>query len=346
MKKILSIILCITLMLTALPLGAFNLVASATIFEYDGGYTYFVENGEATIIDANLSFSFSGIIPSTLGGYPVTSIGNSAFRDCTSLTSITIPNSVTSIGNSAFSGCKNLTSITIPNMVTSIGNYAFKGCTGLTSVTIGNAVTSIGDSAFEKCIKISIIEIPKSVTSIGAEAFVDCRSLTRVYITDLKAWCEIEFQDYSANPLYYAQNLYLNNELVSGDLIIPEGTVKIGDMAFWAFTGLTSVTIPNSVTSIGDYAFWGCSGLTNIAIPKGVTNIGKYTFCYCTSLDEVWYCGSTSDKNNISIGWYNSYLIDAVWHYNTCPVCSRLGRYIKLKKYGWQMPAIFFVYNL
>ena len=100
----------------------------------------------------------------------VTSIGGDAFRNCSGLTSVTIPNSVTSIGNSAFSDCSGLTSVTIGNSVTSIGKYAFANCSGLTSVTIGSGVTSIGNAAFEECSGLTSVTIPNSVTSIGNTA--------------------------------------------------------------------------------------------------------------------------------------------------------------------------------
>ena len=112
----------------------------------------------------------------------VTSIGDSAFTYCDSLTSIEFPNSVTSIGSYAFRDCYNLTSIEIPNSVTSIGYYAFRYCSGLTSVEIGNSVTSIEDHVFYKCSGLTSIEIPNSVTSIGIQAFYDCTGLTSVYI--------------------------------------------------------------------------------------------------------------------------------------------------------------------
>ena len=106
-------------------------------------------------------------IPSTLGGKPVTSIGDYAFDGCSGLTSVTIPNSVTSIGEYAFISCTNLTSVTIGKGVTSIGRWAFSGCSGLTSVTIPDSVTDIGDSAFSDCSGLTSVTIPDSVTDIG-----------------------------------------------------------------------------------------------------------------------------------------------------------------------------------
>ena len=185
MKKILSLI--------------FALVATTCLWAYDfqsGDLYYNITSSsepytvEVTFQNEWSSDNYAGLTTATIPENvtyngttnSVTSIGERAFYDCSSLTSITIPNSVTSIGSSAFTNCSSLTSITIPNSVTSIGDDAFWGCTSLTSVTIPNSVTSIGDEAFYDCDALTSITIPNSVTSIGYKAFRYCESLTSVTI--------------------------------------------------------------------------------------------------------------------------------------------------------------------
>ena len=124
------------------------------------------------------------IIPATYKGLPVTAIADSAFRDCSSLTSVVIPDSVTRIGDQAFYYCKSLTSVVIPDSVTSIGPHSFESCSNLTSVVIPDSVTSIDFYAFVSCTSLTSVEIPDSVTSIGDYAFSGCTSLTSVLIPD------------------------------------------------------------------------------------------------------------------------------------------------------------------
>ena len=162
----------------------------------------------------------------------------------------------------------------------------FDEATNLWTITFDDAVTRIGSYAFSECSGLTSVTIPDSVTTIGSYAFENCSGLTSVYITDLSAWCKIDFGDYDANPLYYAENLYLNNELVT-NLVIPNEITKIKPSVFYGYRSLTSVTIPDSVTEIGSSAFDGCSSLTSVTIPDSVTKIGSATFAECRNLTSV-----------------------------------------------------------
>ena len=191
--------------------------------------------------------------------YSVTSIGRYAFRDCSGLRSISIPNSVTSIGYIAFEGCSGLTSVTIPNSVTAIDRRAFGNCTSLTSVTIPNSVTSIGSSAFEGCSGLTSVTIPNSVARIGGGVFSGCIGLTVIKVE-------------SDNRVYDSRD--------NCNAVIETSTNTL-------IVGCKNTTIPNSVTSIGSYAFEGCTGLISITIPKSVTSIGNSSFNGCSGLIEI-----------------------------------------------------------
>ena len=207
----------------------------------------------------------------------------SSFTD--NIKQVEFTSSVTSIGNYAFSGCSSLTSVTIPSSVTSIGDAAFYGCSSLGRVTISEGVTSIGDDAFYNCSSLTSVTIPSSVTSIGYYAFLGCSSLKRVDITDLTAWCRIDFDHAQSNPLMFANHLYLNGEEVK-DLVIPEGVTSIG-FAFRGCSSLSSITIPEGVKEIGESAFNGCSFLTSITIPKSVAIISYRAFYNCSRLTDI-----------------------------------------------------------
>jgi len=170
--------------------------------------------------------------------------------------------------------------------VTSIKEYAFRDCKVMTSCVIGNKVTSIEFCAFYKCSGLTSVTIPSSVTSIEYNAFYGCSGLTSVHISDIAAWCAIDFSDYYSNPLPYAHHLYLNQKEIT-NLIIPDGMTSIGRSAFDGCSGLTSVTIPNSVTSIEVGAFRNCSGLTSLTIPNSLTSIGYEVFYGCRGLTSV-----------------------------------------------------------
>ena len=196
------------------------------LFEYEGDKPEGILNITATVTISGKEFS-------------VTSIGNSVFSDCSSLQSVTIPNSVTNIGDNAFSWCEKLQSVIIPESVTSIENDVFMACTGLQSVTIPNSVTRIGDTAFDACTSLRSITIPNSVTTIGGGAFEFCSNLQSV--------------------------------------TIPNSVTTIGDAAFFDCSSLESVTIPNSVTNIGKDALWRCRSLKSVTI-YGNPKIGDGAF--------------------------------------------------------------------
>ena len=216
----------------------------------------------------------------------VTRIGGYAFYDCSGLVSVVIPNGLTSIEYSAFRGCTSLGSIEIPNSVTSIGGHAFYGCSGLVSVVIPNSVTSIEYYAFSGCSGLTDLTIGNGVASIGGYAFEGCSNIAEVHIADLAAWCNIDYDGYYACPLYYADKLYLNGELVT-ELVIPDGVTEVRDYAFYGFSSLASVAIPNSVTNIGERVFEDCSSLASVTIPNSVTNIGKSVFKGCSGLTNL-----------------------------------------------------------
>jgi hypothetical protein len=202
-----------------------------------------------------------------LTGNALTTIPEGAFKECKTLTSLTIPNSVTSIGAGSFSDCENITSVTIPNSVTSIGDYAFGSCT-ITSVTIPNSVTSIGDRAFWFCTSLTAITVDAANTAYSSDSGV------------LYNKAKTELIQYPAGK-------------TGSSFTIPNSVTSIGYFAFSGCTSLTSVTIPDSVTSIGDYAFAWCTSLTNINIPKSVTSIGNGAFYGCESLTSVTFQGTT-----------------------------------------------------
>ena len=160
----------------------------------------------------------------------ITTMIESVFYSISSfITEVSLPNTITNMGGSAFESCSSLTSINIPDSVTSIGQSAFQGCSSLTTVAIGNGVTSIGSDAFNSCSSLTSINIPASVTNIGSGAFFDCLSIKSVYITDLVAWCNINFESEFSNPLaHHRASLYLNSELLT-KLVIPNEVISLKD---------------------------------------------------------------------------------------------------------------------
>ena len=162
--------------------------------------------------------------------------------------------------------------------------YSYRN--SINSITINEGVTRIGVYAFMECRNFTSVTIPSSVTAINNYAFEDCTGLTKVNVTDLTKWCNIDFENYYANPLNYAKNLYLNDKPITA-LAIPNGVKTIKTYAFYGCTSVKTVKFPKSVTAIGEDAFCYCAGLSAVTIPDNVTKIGDRAFYFCYGLKSV-----------------------------------------------------------
>ncbi len=235
-----------------------------------GDYEYSVlDDGTVKITGYNGSAE-TVVIPDTIDGKSVTSIGNGAFEDCTSLTSVTIPDGVKCIGHSAFYECTSLKSITIPDGVTSIGGTAFSDCTSLTSITIPDSVTILNSFTFSGCKSLSDVNIPDGVTYVGDGAFSGT------------AICNNQTEE-----VKYIDKWLVDSDNSVTDVAVKDGTVGISCGAFSYCGQLKNISIPNSVKYVGGEAFYNCISLTNVVLPYGITNIGVSTFSCCESLASV-----------------------------------------------------------
>ncbi len=269
-----------------------------------------------TSIGGSAFYNCSGLISVTIPN-SVTSIGGSAFYNCSGLTEVIIPNSVTSIGNYAFYGCSGLTSVTIPNGVTAIGYRAFDGCSGLTSVTIPNSVTSIGKQAFYNCSSLTSVEIPNSVTSIGDYAFYNCSSIDDIYnyCTTPQNIGSNTFSNYSATlhvvkgyKSSYGTTYYWKNFTIVEDFDI-EINGSCGDNANYSLdtkTGLLLITGTGAMTNYSNVSsvpwYPQREFIKEVEISDGITSIGNYTLYGCTNLTSV-----TIPNNVTSIAKYSFY---------------------------------------
>ena len=234
-------------------------------------------------------------------------IADSAFSQCSALTSVTIPGSVRRISEYAFYNCSTLARVTIGSGVTSVGESAFSGCSSLTSVTVPESVTSIGHSAFYGCSSLVSVALPDSVTHIGDAAFQGCCSLADIHIPDsvtyIGGWAFWGTAIYNLDDQWIDDVLYLDNWLidateVTGVYSIRMGTVGIAAVAFAHCTDLTCVIIPDGVRNICGGVFNGCTGLTGVVIPDSVTDIGYSAFFDCDALQGVYFMGDAPVLGN------------------------------------------------
>lgn len=225
-------------------------------------WIYTVADGKARVTKGPTLSNVRGtlLVPSKLGGFPVTAISDLAFGQARksgwgrrskptadfSPVTVIIPEGVTEIGSVAFGDCKTLESVILPSSVTKIGESAFVDCTALSFIELPDNLTEIGTRVFANCTSLSFIELPDSLTKIGKYSFSGCTAL--------------RFID------------------------IPDNVTSIGDRAFDSCISLRVVKLPECLTEIGEEAFDSCSTLTSVTIPKNVTTIGKDAFSRCFSL--------------------------------------------------------------
>lgn len=283
------------------------------------------DNESCTIVGIGTCTDSKVIIPAMIDGYKVTAIAKRAFYNCTSITEITIPETVTEIGTQIFYNASNLhtvnynspyspkdnpflNSIHITKVVfggTKIPAKILQDCSNIKQVKIKDSVTSIGGYAFSNCSSLTEIIIPDSVNSIGGYAFSSCDSLTIVSL--------------SASLTSLGDRSIFSDCTSLSSIVIPESVTKIPSYSFYGCTSLTSIVIPDSVTSIGEYVFRNCSQLESITIGNNVTSIGDETFLNCNNLTNVYI-------TNIS-NWYKISFSSPSSH----PLCHTGNLYVNGK---------------
>ncbi len=333
-KKALSILLVMLITLSVAPATVFT--ANAADLDY---LTYKIENGEATITACDVNATGEITIPDEIDGVKVMKIGNSAFRNCSLLEKITIPDSVTSIGMQAFNGC-TFEEITIPDGVTKINDGLFMFCSSLKKVNLPENLISIGAQAFYDCINLSEISIPDTVTSIEMQAFYGCESLVSVRIPDgvtalsnrLFSGCSALEEVFLPRNLTSIGNYTFDSCSQLSEINIPKTVTNIGESAFSDCDDLLNVKIPNGVTQISDYLFYGCSSLQSVVIPETITSVGSYAF-FNSTLTDVFYYGSEEQWSNISVSSNNGKFTSAAVHFNYLPNTGSCGESVTWNYY-------------
>ena len=262
------------------------------LIHFPAGYasqSYVVTDTVTTIAES--AFNGCATLTSIVLPDNLLTIGDSAFSGCSSLTSIKLPDGVTTIGDSTFSNCESLTSVTLPENLTKIGSYAFYRCEVLSSITLPEGLTTIGASAFATCESLTSITIPASVSSIGTTVFSGCNNLVNIYVS-------------AGNTSYSSADGIIYNAdkttLItcaggkSGVVSVPSTVSKIAERAFYECTQITSITLPSSLRTIEKYAF-SSSGIETIAIPEGVTSIGGDVFSNCPKLVSASIPGTVTE---------------------------------------------------
>lgn len=255
----------------------------------------FVFNIDIGGIEAYIGADSDIVIPKTIDGREVRIICENAFRNCTALTSVTIPNSVTEIGSGAFCNCPRLSSAVLSEGLKAIGSDAFWGCESLISIIIPNSVERIDENIFWGCKKLMEIVLPDGLTAVSAGTFRGCESLEKIDIPsgvtriedDAFGGCTKLIGINIPDSVTEIQCFAFSNCKSLANIVIPNGVSQIEDLTFSCCTNLTDINIPDSVIKIGDNAFEDCIGLTAINIPDSVQMIGIEAFSGCKNLISV-----------------------------------------------------------
>ena len=284
MKKYLSVLLALMMVICAIPMSTFTTSAETTsgtcgdnaIWNYDDNTYTLTISGEGEMQDYDFNNrpweTIEDNIKHVIIKNGITAIGTCAFEDCENLITASIPDSVISIGDGAFCYCISLTDIVIPNNVASIGIQAFQECISLTNIIIPDSVIELGDWAFCYCAELESITIGNGVIKIGEMAFYECKSLVNVIIPDSVTSIGNRAFDSCTN---------LVNVSIGG------GVTEVADYMFSGCKNLESVALPHKVTTIGIGAFLQCGNLIEITIPKGTKTICTLSFAYCTNLTDI-----------------------------------------------------------
>lgn len=254
-----------------------SISASAYDIEVDGiYYNIFAASKTAKVTYGDNLYTGSISIPESISytghNLSVVGIAEAAFKDCSSIVSIHIPNTITTIESEAFSGCSSLVSINLPDSITHIGLASFKDCSSLTSLHLPNSVISIGSNVFRGCSSLASITLPNSITKIESGVFGECEVLTSINLPE--TIMSIGSEAFSGCTSLVSINL-------------PNSIANIGSASFKDCSSLTSLNLPNSLTKLEDNIFTNCGSLENINLPQGLLSIGKNAFSECTKLQNL-----------------------------------------------------------